>query len=140
MVKVYQFAEIDNLMVVGAANRTELMTGTYSKWGVDHCADVMPIVHLYRSQLEELAKYLKIPEYIRNKSADPDVIPGVHDKGALLGDFSMVDQVLIGLETGMDKQTLYENFGKKNVERIEGLLRNSYHMRHSPVSLLNSDV
>ena len=29
MVVIYQFAELRNLMVIGAANRTELLTGTF---------------------------------------------------------------------------------------------------------------
>jgi NAD+ synthase len=63
-------------MVVGAANRTEWLTGTFSKWGIDHCADIMPLLHLYRSQLEKIAEYIHVPEPIRKKAADPDVMPG----------------------------------------------------------------
>lgn len=43
MAKIYQVADVQNLMVVGAANRTEWMTGNFCQWGIDHCADVMPI-------------------------------------------------------------------------------------------------
>ena len=39
MAVVYRYAQARNLMVVGAANRTEWLTGTFTKWGVDHCAD-----------------------------------------------------------------------------------------------------
>ncbi|MHA1483072.1 MAG: NAD(+) synthetase, partial [Candidatus Heimdallarchaeaceae archaeon] len=59
MVKIYQYANQHNLMVVGAANKTEWLTGTFCKWGVDHCADIMPVIHIYRSHLEEIAKYLE---------------------------------------------------------------------------------
>ena len=31
MATLYQYAEVHNLMVVGAANRTEWLTGTFSK-------------------------------------------------------------------------------------------------------------
>jgi|GEM_PF-3320127 len=54
-------------MVVGAANRTEWLTGTFTQFGCDHIADVMPILHLYRSQLEVLATHLHLPEEIRKK-------------------------------------------------------------------------
>ena len=77
MVMIYQYAEIHGLMVVGAANRTEWLTGTFSKWGIDHCADIMPLLHLYRSQLEVVAKHIHVPESIRTKAADPDVMPGI---------------------------------------------------------------
>lgn len=92
---LYQYAETYKLMVVGAANRTEWLTGTFSKWGVDHCADGMRIVHLFRSQIQKMGEFLGLPKYLLAKPADPDVMPGVEDKGALLGDFVLVDQILI---------------------------------------------
>ena len=135
MAVVYQYAEVRNLMVVGAANRTEWLTGTFSKWGVDHCADVMPIVHLYRSQLEKLATYLEVPEFIRLKAADPDVMPGVNDKGALLGDFPTADQILCGLEKHINPGELRKTYGDENVDRLIKLVDLSKHMRESPYHL-----
>ena len=132
MVMVYQYAEIHNLMVIGAANRTEWLTGTFSKWGVDHCADIMPLLHLYRSQLERIAEYIQVPAPIRSKSADPDVMPSIDDKGALLGDFSVVDQVLMGLENNFDRDKLILEYGQELVSRIIELNELSNHMRESP--------
>lgn len=136
MLAVYLYAEPRNLMVVGAANRTEWLTGTFSKWGVDHCADVMPLLHLFRSQVEALAAYLEIPGYIRAKAADPDIIPGVNDKGALLGDFIMADQILAALERGATLDELRQRFGEEQVGRLATLFERSRHMRESPYHLL----
>ncbi|MHA1719725.1 MAG: NAD(+) synthase [Promethearchaeota archaeon] len=135
MVTIYQYAEVRNLMVVGAANRTEWFTGTFSKWGVDHCADIMPIAHLYRSQLEQLAEYLEIPEYIRNKAADPDIMPTVDNKGDMLHSFKLADQILYGIEKNIDKSILIKEFGEKNVESLYTLWEYSKHMRESPYHL-----
>ncbi len=132
MVIQYQYAEIHNLMVVGAANRTEWLTGTFSKWGVDHCADVMPLIHLYRSQLEVIAEYIQVPDFIRTKAADPDVMPGIDDKGRLLGNFGTVDQILVGLEMDFDREELRQKYGIENVERVIKLMELSKHMRESP--------
>jgi NAD+ synthase len=139
MVVLYQYAELHNLMVVGAANRTEWLTGTFSKWGVDHCADVMPLIHLYRSQLEALAAYIQVPDSIRTKAADPDVIPGIDDKGILLGSFAIADRILYGLEMKVDQDQLFYAYGKENVERIMNLWELSKHMRESPyqIGLIN---
>ncbi len=129
---IYQYAEVHNLMIVGAANRTEWLTGTFSKWGVDHCADVMPVIHLYRSQIEILAEHLQVPEYIRLKAADPDFFPGIEDKGALLGDFSTADQILFGIENQLDLDELGQTYGEENVNHILHLNKLSKHMRESP--------
>jgi NAD+ synthase len=135
MLLVYQHAEVHNLMVVGAANRTEWLTGTFSHWGVDHCADLMPLVHLYRSQLEQLAGYLQVPDFIRLKPADPDFIPGIKDKGALLGSFALADQILYGLENDVPVDALYEAYGKENVDKITRLRDLSAHLRQTPYHL-----
>jgi NAD+ synthase len=135
MVYLYKQAEISNLMVVGAANRTEYMTGTFSQWGCDQCADVMPLVHLYRSQLYPLAKFLEIPGFVCNKAADPDILPGVNDKEELLGSFSAVDRVLMGLEIGVDRGSLVENYGADLVNRLVDLRELSRPMRESPYVL-----
>ena len=132
MVVLYQYADVNNLMVVGAANRTEWMTGTFSKWGVDHCSDLMPLLHIYRSQLEQIAEYLEIPVCIRKKYADPDIMPGIDNKGELLGNFTLVDQILVASENGFSSEELYNAYGKISVQQILTLKEYSKQMRESP--------
>ena len=135
MLLIYQYAEVCNLMVVGAANHTEVMTGTYCKWGVDHCADIMPVMHLYRSQLEQVADYIHVPDYIRTKPSDPDLYPTRIDKGEFLGGFEKADQVLFNLENSVAKEALVPVYGQKMVEQLEALYQASAHMREAPFHL-----
>lgn len=135
MVMLYYEANIHNLMVIGAANKSELLTGTFSQWGCDQCADIMPIIHLYRSQVEDLAEYLEIPEKIRSKPADPDIMPGLESKEVLLGSFRELDLILHGLENNFSLEWLYIEFGKDKVKRILELLRLSEFMREAPYTL-----
>ena len=135
MVFLYHYAQIHNLMVVGAANKTEYLTGTFSQWGCDHCADVMPILHLFRSQLLPLAEYLGLPEVVRSKPADPDLLPGVDNKGELLGSFEIADQILWGIENGAAEDLLINSFGEDMVSRIKSLYDLSHHMRKAPYTV-----
>ncbi len=137
MVWIYQFAERHNLMVLGAANRTEWLTGTFSKWGIDHCADIMPIMHLYRSQVEEIADELGIPDYIRSKPADPDLLPGLADKNILLGESIAVDNILMAIEKGKSKRDLLKIYDADLVENLFLLVAFSEHMRKSPINLMH---
>jgi NAD+ synthase len=139
MVVLYQQADLHGLMVVGAANRTEYLTGTFSHWGIDHCADVMPIRHLYRSQLPALAAYLGVPAAIRSKKADPDLLPGIDDKEALLGSFEDVDQILWGLEQRVGQAELARRYGKALVDRIAALMELSGPMRETPYAILPAE-
>jgi NAD+ synthase len=135
MVMLYQYAEVYNLLVVGAANKTELLTGTFTQWGCDQCADIMPISHLYRSQVEKLAGYLNIPIRIREKPADPDIIPGINDKEELMGSFEVVDQILWGLEHGFDKESLSDHFHEEIVSRVVFLYDDYRFMREIPYKI-----
>ncbi|MEE8357739.1 MAG: NAD(+) synthase [Anaerolineales bacterium] len=136
MVALYKEAERMRGMVIGAANKTEWMTGTFTQWGCDQCADLMPILHLYRSQLIPLAKHLELPDEIITKKADPDVLPGFDDKGELLGSFREADLILWGLENQISQNDLQNRFGSEKVAYIQTLVKNSAYYRESPYSLL----
>jgi NAD+ synthase len=99
------------------------------------CADVMPIIHLYRTQVEQLAEYLNLPEYIRNKPADPDVMPVEDDKGKLLGGFQSLDHVLSDMEAGMPLEQLNQSYDPSLVQRAMLMNKYSRHMRESPYHL-----
>lgn len=135
-VALYHQAERERLLVAGAVNRTEWLTGTFSKWGCDHCADVMPLLHLYRSQIKSLGEFLGVPEVILDKAADPDLIPGLDDKERLLGPFEKVDLILHGLEKEIDREMLLQHSSEKEINQIETLMLESKHMRNSPYTLL----
>ncbi len=135
-VTLYKEAEQTRGLVIGSANKTEWMTGTFTQWGCDHCADLMPLLHLYRSQLIPLAEYLGLPVEIIHKKADPDVLPGLDDKGKLLGSFREADLILWGLENQIPLPDLEERFGKDKVNYIQTLVDNSAYYRETPYSLL----
>jgi len=136
MVTLYKEAERICGLVIGAANKTEWRTGTFTQWGCDQCADLMPLLHLYRSQIEALAEFLNIPKEIRQKKADPDVLPGVDDKGELLGSFQEADLILWGLENQISLNMMNDRFGSEKVTYIQNLIKNSAPYRESPYSLL----
>jgi len=132
---LYKEAERAGSIVVGAANKTEWLTGTFTQWGCDHCADLMPLLHLYRSQLIPIAELLGIPREIIDKKADPDILPGLDDKGALLGSFDTADHILWGIENGFSEEFLCERFGKHITRYILFLNKNSEYYRKSPYNL-----
>jgi NAD+ synthase len=133
---LYREAERFQGMVVGAANKTEWLTGTFTQFGCDHNADVMPLLHLYRTQLEILAEHLNLPEEIRTKKADPDILPGLSDKGDLLGSFKDADQILWGLENQINLSDLENRFSAVKVSYIQTLVKTSAYYRETPYSLL----
>ena len=68
----YLVADENNLLVVGAAHKSEDLVGLYVKFGVDDCADIMPLKNFYRTQTLMLAEYLGVPDEIRQRTPNPD--------------------------------------------------------------------
>ncbi len=60
MIMLYQRASQLNYAVIGTTNRTEWEVGHYDRYG-DGACDIDPIVHLYKTQVRSLARYLGVP-------------------------------------------------------------------------------
>ncbi|GAI66331.1 unnamed protein product, partial [marine sediment metagenome] len=76
---LYLYGELENRLVVGAANKSEYKIGYFVKHGCDDATDIMPLLNLYKTQVRELARYLSIPARILNKPPSHDIIPGLAD-------------------------------------------------------------
>lgn len=134
MVYLYKEAEKRNYAVIGTTNKTEFLTGLYVKWG-DDSTDIEPILHLYKTQVFQLAKFLEVPEKIIFKPASPNLIPGLSDEEIFGLDYKTLDRIL-------DKIVNNEDLSDENsflVEQVKklykiGKVRNE--IRN--ISLLNS--
>jgi NAD+ synthase len=71
MAMLYYHAELRNYAVIGTANKNEHDQGFFVKWG-DGGVDIQPIVHLYKTQVYQLAEYLGVPQEIRQRPPTSD--------------------------------------------------------------------
>ncbi len=117
MCSLYMEAELLGYAVVGTTNRTEWLTGFYVKWG-DDATDVEPLLHLYKTEVFDLAKELEVPEIILKKPPSPDLIPGVTDEMALGMSYEELDEMLKAFER---KENL-SKFESEKVEKVRKLL------------------
>lgn len=118
MVLLYFYAEQINYAVMGTTNKTELKTGFYVKYG-DDSVDIEPIMHLYKTQVFEMARELNIPEKIINKSPSPDLIPGITDEYAMGVNYNDLDKILIKMENNED----LSNEDSDMVDRVNKILK-----------------
>ncbi|MBM3308417.1 MAG: NAD(+) synthase [Candidatus Eisenbacteria bacterium] len=136
MVFLYFRAERENLLVAGAANRTEKLTGIYTRFGVDDCADIMPVAGLYRTEVLRAAEALGVPERIRGKTPAPGIIPGVRDKYVYLLDLEsgVLDRVLEELVAGGETAAVAGRLGlpQARVERVAAAMRAAQELRGLP--------
>jgi len=131
MVLLYFHGEIQNDMVVGAANKSEHLTGYFVKHGCDDASDMMPIMGLYKTQVMELGKYLEIPEKILKKKPAGGTIAGVSDEQAMGLSYKELDLILVALEKKwtIKKISKVLDLEEKKVQYVKSLMRDSEHMR-----------
>ena len=71
MAMLYYQAELRNYAVIGTGNKNEHDQGFFVKYG-DGGADIKPIVHLFKTQVYQLAEYLDMPREILSRPPTTD--------------------------------------------------------------------
>lgn len=130
MLALYMTAELENRLVVGTTNYSELMTGWFAKWG-DSLADLSPMAELYKTQVWELAKYLGVPDEIITKRPSPDLVAGMYDEDGLGLSYAQLDLILAGINRGLPAEEIARS-GGGSAERAEFVceaIRRTDHMR-----------
>ena len=101
MSMLYYHAEANHYAVIGTPNKHEVKQGFFVKHG-DGGADVMPIEHLFKMQIYELARYLGIPEVIINRTPTSDTYPAEQTQKDFFFQlpFEILDIMWYGWENG----------------------------------------
>jgi len=68
---LYYHAELRNYAVIGTPNKNEHDQGFFVKFG-DGGVDLKPIMHLYKTQVYQLARYLEVPQVIQERTPTSD--------------------------------------------------------------------
>jgi NAD+ synthase len=63
MIILFDIAKKLDALVCGTENKSENLLGYYTRFG-DAASDIEPIAHLYKTEVFQLAKYLKVPKEI----------------------------------------------------------------------------
>ena len=136
MIVAYHYANRLNRMVMGTSNKTELLTGFFTKHG-DGGVDIMPLADLYKTQIRQLARHLNVPENIVTKPPSPGFFPGQTDEGELGIDYATLDLVLYSLDKGVDARKISEDLKitLRQVEAIQTRIKANEHKRRPPLIL-----
>jgi NAD+ synthase len=134
MILLYIHANLTNKVVMGASNKSELLTGYFTKFG-DGGADFSPIGDLYKTQILELAKAIEIPENIIKKQPSAGLWEGQTDESELNIKYQDLDRILLGIELKLDVKDIAEKLGidQSEVLRILGMVEKNVHKRKMPL-------
>jgi NAD+ synthase len=134
---LFYYSELNNLLLVGTSNKSEILTGFFVKYG-DNIADIMPLSFLYKTQIKALARSMYIEENIIEKAPSPDLIPGIEDEDMLGLTYKKLDFILAGIEHSFDDLQIMEDSGvtQEEVKRVRKLVSSSEYLRAWPVNLV----
>jgi len=134
MILLYTYANETGSLVCGTSNKSELLIGYFTKYG-DGGVDFQPLGDLYKTQIYQLAKHLKIPKPLVSKAPTAGLWVGQTDEKELGMSYETLDKILHGLEQKLDTFEIQKiaNVTKSDVERIRQMRKKSQHKRRTPL-------
>ena len=136
---LYYYANLNNFLVAGTSNRSELLIGYFTKYG-DGAGDILPIANIYKSQLRKLAIEWNIPEEVINKPPSAGLWNGQTDEKEIGFSYEILDKLLhLMIDKRLDNDRIREeiNIPINEINRIRDKVDNSKHKLQFPLSPLN---
>ncbi len=126
---LYDQSKEFNGIVIGTSNRTEILLGYGTIYGDTACA-INPLGGLYKTQVIQLARFLRVPKSIINKIPSAGLWRGQTDEGELGLKYKDVDRFLyyfidekytIGqiMKKGFSKDFIYKAIDKVKKNRFK---------------------
>ncbi len=119
MAALYSIAQENNYLVLGTDNAAEWILGYFTKHG-DGGVDLLPIIHLTKGEVKDMAKELKLPKNVYTKKPSAALWEGQYDEDELGFTYDQVDAYL-------NK----EEVDSKVKEKIEHQIKITEHKRKS---------
>lgn len=125
MTYLYEYAQINNLLVIGTGNLSERTVGYFTKWG-DGASDLNPMGMLTKKEVYILAKYLGVPDCIINKKPSADLWEGQTDEEELGISYSQIDEYILN-----------GTCGNKKIDEIIKLKHEKTNHKLKPIPIFN---
>jgi len=129
MAMLYYHAERLNYAVVGTANKNEHQLGFFVKHG-DGGVDLQPILHLFKSQVYQLANYLEIPEDIRSRTPTSDTYSAGSSQEEFFFrlPFEVLDTIWFGMEQNFPIEEIADKL-KITTEQVNRVISDITHKK-----------
>ena len=131
---LFDYSSKENTLVVGTSNKTEIYLGYSTQFGDSACA-LNPIGDLYKTNIWDLSRYLKIPNELIEKKPSADLWEGQTDEQEMGLTYKEADQVLYRMleENKTVEEVLGEGFNKDLVDNIVRRMNRSEYKRRMPL-------
>lgn len=117
MIFLFDLAKKHNALVCGTENKSEKLLGYFTRFG-DAASDIEPISHLYKTQVRQLADYLKVPKKIIQQSPTAGLWDRQTDENEFGFTYQEADLVLHLYFDKKKSLSKIKKFGFKNADSI----------------------
>ena len=125
MALLYYYAATNNLLVLGTADKSELMIGYFTKFG-DAGADIFPIGELYKTQVRLLGKELQVPEQIWQQPSSPGFWRGQLAEKEIGLPYNEIDRIL---ESYRRNRLNRHQFSQRKIKLVLNMIRKNQHKK-----------
>ena len=145
MIILYYFANLNNALVIGTSDKSEIALGYTTKYG-DNASDILVIGDLWKTQVIELGEYFGVPDKILRKKPSAELILNIDAEKELGLPYSVLDKILkMYIEEDLSLQEITKKLsGKMRLEKehfakVIKRIKNNEHKRRSPMIIRLSD-
>ncbi len=129
MTYLYSVANKLGGLVAGTSNKSELLTGYFTKFG-DGGSDFQPLGDLYKTQVYAVAKHYGFPEWLMKKTPSADLWEGQTDEKELGISYEKLDNILECLEyLRTPEQCSVHGCTVQEIKKIYSLVEANAHKR-----------
>ncbi|WP_435196450.1 NAD+ synthase [Natronomonas sp. EA1] len=130
----YFVANAESGIVLGTGNRSEALTGYFTKYG-DQAVDCNPIGNLYKCQVRQLASHIGVPADLVTKAPSAEMWEGQTDEEEMGLTYDTLDAILaLHVDGPFSKTATVETLGvpESAIDRVLELYSKSEHKRQMP--------
>lgn len=123
MIAVFDYAKSKDALVVGTENKSEHYLGYFTRFG-DEASDIEPLVHLYKTQVRDLARELSLPEIFLQKAPSAGLWENQSDEAEFGFSYELADQVLTYLiDRQLSQAEILELFPISEREAVQKIIK-----------------
>ncbi|WP_101846192.1 NAD(+) synthase [Halobacillus sp. Marseille-P3879] len=113
MSALYTVAQNYGYLVVGTDNASEDYTGYFTKFG-DGGVDIVPLIHMRKEEVREMAAFLGVTDKIINKKPSAELWEGQSDEEEMGISYDVIDAYLRGESISPEDEATLRNLHEKS--------------------------
>ena len=140
MMTLYYFANLENALVIGTSDKSEIALGYTTKYG-DNAADILVIGDLWKTEAAEMGRFLGVPESILRKKPSAELVRGITAEKELGAPYGVLDKILkMYIEDDLSpEEIIKKGFDRTLVKNAVSRIRLNEHKRRTAMIIRVSE-